>query len=127
LIGWLVVAYQRLNFGAAATEHVMAYRLIGFLLAILLGATIIWAFFLADFWASFRLITANPWGIVTLVDLYFGFIITSVLVLVVERGRSIAWLVILPTFFLGNVVPALWLAWRAALLIRLQGRVEDSA
>ncbi len=51
----------------------LAFALPGLILA----AAIVWAFGKADFWASGAQIVANPWGLVTLIDLYAGFIITG--------------------------------------------------
>jgi hypothetical protein len=101
----------------------MPIRTIILALAGLLLAAIAWAAYSANFFESFGRIIADPWGIVTLIDLYLGFILISVVVHAVERGRLIAWLVIAPTFFLGNVVTALWLVWRAPrilAMVRLQ-------
>jgi hypothetical protein len=104
----------------------MILRVTGLALAIALTATIFWAVGAASFSESFGRIIADPWGIVTLVDLYTGFIITSVLMFVIERGRPWVWLVIVPTFFLGNVVPALWMAYRAALLLQMNRRQAET-
>jgi hypothetical protein len=101
-------------------------RITGFLLAAILTGTIIWAFGAASFWESFGRIIADPWGVVSLVDLYVGFIVASILIFMIERGGVIAWAVIIPTFFLGNVVTALWLAWRAPQLLALLKRQPDA-
>jgi hypothetical protein len=102
--------------------RITTLAVLGLALAAALTALIIWAFFAADFWSSFGAITADPWGIVSLADLYIGFVVTSVVMFAVERGRPFVWLIIIPVFFLGNVVTALWLAWRAGLLLRLASR-----
>lgn len=80
--------------------------------AVLLSGVIVWAGMSAPFWASFATISAMPWGVVTLVDLYLGFVCAAVLVFMLERERMMALLVIALIFVLGNVVMALWLAWR---------------
>jgi hypothetical protein len=82
-----------------------------------LAALIFWAFSAASFSESFGLISRDPWGLVTLADLYLSFLITSVLVYWVEPDRRIAWAVIVPLYFLGSVVTAFWLAWRAPVLL----------
>ncbi|WP_306118714.1 MULTISPECIES: hypothetical protein [unclassified Roseitalea] len=75
------------------------------------AATIVWAGLSADFLASFGAITADPWGIVTLADLYLGFVLIAVVIGWFERGwRAILWIVPLP--FLGNVWAAAWLIVR---------------
>jgi hypothetical protein len=103
----------------------MSLRTIALALAAALSIAIVWAGLTANFWESFGRIIADPWGIVTLLDLYIGFIVASVLIYVVERGRIIAWVVIVPMFFLGNVITALWLAWRATKLLGLVSRQPD--
>ena len=78
--------------------------------AILLAATIIWAAFHAPFWASFGHITANPWGVVTLVDLYSGFLVSCVMLWLLEPRKGLA--AALMTLALGNIVTLLWLPMR---------------
>ncbi len=90
---------------------------------IALTAAIIWAFGKADFWASVVQVTANPWGVVTLVDLYAGFIITGVIVAAIERWRPWAWGMLVLSLALGNVVFAAWGVVRGAQALRgLAGR-----
>jgi hypothetical protein len=103
----------------------MTIRTLCLVLAVILLAAIGWAALTANFWESFGRIIADPWGVVTLIDLYIGFILISIVIYAVERGRFVAWLVIVPTFFIGNVIPALWLAWRAARLLT-HGQAEAS-
>lgn len=61
----------------------------------------------------FRLMWAEKWGVVTLIDLYAGFVITGALIAVVERRplRVIPWLV--GMFFLGNLATLIWVLYRA--------------
>ena len=86
------------------------------------AALILWAVFAADFLASFDAITADPWGVVTLADLYFGFFLTAIVIAAFEGGwRAVLWIVPLP--FLGNVWAAIWFVVRLpALLRRLSAR-----
>jgi ABC-type Fe3+ transport system permease subunit len=88
---------------------------------LVLAASIVWAFGAADFWASFSRITADPWGVVTLIDLYAGFIMTGVAVAAIERWRPWAWGLMAVSFVLGNVVYALWAVARGATLLREVG------
>jgi cytochrome b subunit of formate dehydrogenase len=83
-----------------------------------LAAAIAWATGRADFWASVAQVTANPWGLVTLVDLYAGFIITGVIVAAIERWRPFAWGLLALALVLGNVVFAAWGVWRGAEALR---------
>jgi hypothetical protein len=85
---------------------------------LILAASIVWAFGKADFWASGAAIIANPWGVVTLIDLYAGFIMTGVLVAAVERWRPWTFGLIALSFVLGNVVYAVWAVLRGAALLR---------
>jgi hypothetical protein len=76
-----------------------------------LTALIVWAFGQAPFFASFGRIAAEPWGLVSLADLYLGFLCAAVVIALAERARPVvaaAWIV--GVFFLGNVVTAIWLA-----------------
>lgn len=81
------------------------------LAAALLGL-IVWASLDTPIGESFARIVADPWGLVTLADLYLGFVLFSVVVAVVEPKRWIAVAVILSTFVLGNLVTAVWLVLR---------------
>jgi hypothetical protein len=85
---------------------------------LILAAAIVWAFGRADFWASGREIIANPWGVVTLIDLYAGFIMTGVCVAAVERWRPWTFGLLALSFVLGNVVYAVWAVVRGASLLR---------
>lgn len=86
----------------------------------LLAGSIIWAFGLAPFWPSVAAITANPWGIVTLVDLYLGFFIFAIVIARFEPSRPLAIGSIALMPFLGNIVPLAWLAWRGLDLVKPQ-------
>lgn len=63
------------------------------------------------------------WGYVTFADLYLGFFLAAVVVVVAERRLwvGLAWAA--PIFFLGNIVVAAWLALRLpSLIARLRAR-----
>jgi hypothetical protein len=83
-----------------------------------LAAAIAWAFGKAEFWPSVALVAANPWGLVTLIDLYAGFIMTGVAIAAIERWRPWAWGMLALALVLGNVVYALWAVSRGAALLR---------
>ncbi|MCA3563226.1 MAG: hypothetical protein IOC90_00505 [Methylocystis sp.] len=85
---------------------------------LVLAAAIVWAFASADFWPSVAYVMSNPWGVVTLVDLYAGFIITGVMVAAIERWRPWAWGLLVLSFALGNVVFAAWGVLRGGKLLR---------
>jgi hypothetical protein len=83
-----------------------------------LTAAIIWAFGRADFWTSGAQILANPWGVVTLIDLYAGFIFTGVIIAAIERWKPWAWAMLALSLVLGNVVYAAWGVVRGAQALR---------
>lgn len=85
--------------------------------ALTLVVLILWALASASFGASFSAIAADPWGVVTLVDLYLGFLVAAVFIATFEnRGAALILIVLL--LVLGNVVAALWLAWRAPTIVQ---------
>ena len=85
---------------------------------VLLTGSIIWAFGAASFWPSVAAITANPWGVVTLIDLYLGFLIFAIVIARFEPSRGLAIGMVAAMPFLGNVVPLAWLAWRGLDLVK---------
>ncbi|MBI1251328.1 MAG: hypothetical protein GC189_07640 [Alphaproteobacteria bacterium] len=99
---------------------------------ILLGL-ILWASFaLKDlhggFFDQFAVVSTLPWGVVALVDLYLGFFLFAVLVLMVERSLIRAALWALPIFVLGNIWAAVWFVLRLPYLAdRLTMRGPPSA
>ena len=101
---------------------ILPLRLFAICLAVALTGAIVWAFTAADFWVSFNQILADPWGVVTLVDLYTGFALMSVIIVLVERARPLAFVLVLLTLVLGNVVTAVWFAWRLPRLLVLMQR-----
>jgi hypothetical protein len=97
-------------------------RLVPVLAAAALLAAIVWASFTADIFLSFRALTADPWGIVTLVDLYAGFAVLLVMIGLLEPRRWVVALVVVATPVLGSLVPAIWLAARFNLLVHARSR-----
>ncbi|MEO1014102.1 MAG: DUF1475 family protein [Pseudomonadota bacterium] len=61
---------------------------------------------------------AEPWSIVTLIDLYLGFAIAATVIFLFERNLLVALIWALPTFALGNFLVAAWLVWRLPELAR---------
>ena len=62
-------------------------------------------------------LTGDGWGIVTLVDVYLGFLIAASIIFIVEENKLVAAAWALPIFILGNVVTALWFALRIGRLL----------
>ena len=70
---------------------------------------------------------SNPWGVVSLIDLYLGFVFIAIFIWVLEPSKIIALAFILPLPFLGNVWPAVWIVWRLAKVLgerRLEGATD---
>ncbi|MFY0639229.1 hypothetical protein [Maricaulis maris] len=88
-----------------------------------LTALIVWAVQAGDFGAAGDWLTHHPWGLVTLADLYFGFLIAAVFIAGIERDWRWAMVWILPLPLLGNVWAGLWLCLRAGRIWNtLRGR-----
>ncbi|MGE3248884.1 MAG: hypothetical protein AB7J28_12075 [Hyphomonadaceae bacterium] len=91
---------------------------------------IVWAMFAytdlhGDLIQQFGVIASLPWGVVSLVDLYVGFLLFAALVFIVERSWWAAILWALPVFVLGNIWAALWFVLRLPLLIEKLARAPD--
>jgi hypothetical protein len=80
-------------------------KLIALLGLIAMSAALVYGFTVGDFFADGALIVANPWGIVSLVDLYTGFALFGAWIYYREANKLIAlvWIVIL-------MVLGFWLA-----------------
>jgi hypothetical protein len=89
---------------------------------VVLAAAIVWAAGQADIIESFARITDDPWGVVTLVDLYAGFAVVAVLIGLIEPRRWVTLLVVILIPFLGSLVPAAWLVARFPLVTRIGAR-----
>lgn len=80
-------------------------------LAAVLVALIAYAMLYGDFAIAGAWLTSDPWGIVTLADLYLGFFLSAVVIAIVERSWLAAiWIAPLP--FLGNFWTAIWFVLR---------------
>jgi hypothetical protein len=96
-------------------------RLLCLFLAIAFTAMIGWASVRGDFGAEFAAITAMPWGQVSLVDLYLGFLLYGFAVWVVEKDLKTRLLWAVPVIFLGNAWSLVWVAVRwPQILARLK-------
>jgi hypothetical protein len=80
-------------------------KLIAILGLLAMSAALVYGFTVGDFFADGALIVANPWGIVSLVDLYTGFALFGAWIYYREANKLIAlvWIVIL-------MVLGFWLA-----------------
>ena len=82
------------------------------LIVITLLALIIWASLEKSVVDIFRVLFAERWGIVTLLDLYGGFLISSIWISVLERRalRIVPWIV--GILLLGYFTTAIYVLWR---------------
>ena len=93
----------------------MILRLALALIGLAFAALIVWAIMVGDFWAEGAWLFANPWGIVSLADLYFGFLLSAVVIALFERPLLAAmWIIPIP--FLGNVWVVVWCVSRLPAL-----------
>lgn len=97
-------------------------RALAGLLGFTLAALIMWALSAGDFAEAGKWLSTDPWGIVTLVDLYLGFFIAAIVIGAFERNwGAVLWIAPIPV--LGNVWTAVWFVLRCrVLLARLSSR-----
>lgn len=90
--------------------HILGGVFVLFCLTLL--GLIVWASVEKSVADILRMLFAERWGIVTLLDLYGGFLVTSIWIAVLERRtrRVIPW--IIGILLLGNLVTALYVLWR---------------
>ncbi len=65
-----------------------------------MGAALLNGFINGDFWADGSKLLANPWGIVSLVDLYVGFILFSMWIVFREKHpvSMVIWVILMMVF-----------------------------
>ena len=83
-------------------------KISGLLLIILLGC-LAYALRAGDIATSGPVLFGSPWGIMTLVDLYVGFILFALFIISQETERRIAALWIAALLVLGNIVACIYL------------------
>jgi hypothetical protein len=91
-------------------------RIVSLLFAGLLTIAIIWAIGQKPIGESFGAMIRDPWGVVTLIDLYAGFI-AFVLVIAFYEKPWVAAVLFGLLCVLGNIVSLGWLAFRGFKLI----------
>lgn len=81
---------------------------LGLSAAILVFLLLCWGAYQSIGWAGFDRVVAEPWGFVTLADLFLGGLAMAAVIFVNESNwqRAVLWIV--PIFFLGHTVSALW-------------------
>ncbi len=78
---------------------------------IAMSAAIGYALLTGDFAREGAALTAMPWGIVSLVDLYTGFALFALWVLYREAARPVAWIWVVLILVLGNLATAAYVLW----------------
>lgn len=98
---------------------IMLRLLIGICAAAFIGA-IFWAIGADDrgLLTVVQEMLRQPWSVVALIDLYLGFLIAAVVIVLFERNLLVALFWALPTFFLGNFWLAAWLIVRLPEIMR---------
>jgi hypothetical protein len=90
-------------------------RLLLLLLSLAFAALIVWAVIKGDVRAEGAWILSHAWGMVSLADLYIGFLISSIVIALFEKPKTaVLWIAPIP--FLGNVWTLVWLALRLPAL-----------
>jgi hypothetical protein len=97
-------------------------RIALFSAAVAFAAVIVWASLGASISESFGRIVADPWGLVTILDVYLGFVLASVVIVAFERNTALRVFLVVALWALGNVVTLAWLAWRLPALTRRLNR-----
>jgi Protein of unknown function (DUF1475) len=105
-----------------------ALRIATGVLALLLIAAIVWAVSqtgsLSDFRYETEALLEQPWGLVSLVDLYVGLAMIAMIMVLTERSFVAGALWALPLFVLGNVWTAIWLLLRLPSLAERLSRPD---
>ncbi len=82
-------------------------KIIAVIVLIAMSAVLIYGFTIGDFATDGAQILNNPWGIVSLVDLYAGFILFSMWIVYREKSvlRSLLWIILMMVlgFFTGSL------------------------
>ena len=103
------------------------FRISAGLGALALALAIVWASMTAGQSLSEAVgwLVSEPWGVVSLIDLYLGFVLIAILIWVFEPNKLIALAFILPLPILGNVWSAVWLAWRLGRLMAQRSAARE--
>jgi len=73
---------------------------------------------------QFAVISTLPWGVASLFDLYAGFVLFGVIILMTERSWVMAGLWAAPMLLLGNIWAAVWLVVRFPRLVERLTRAD---
>ena len=105
-----------------------ALRIAVGVLALALVAVIVWAVTQTgsptDFRYEIEALFEQPWGLVSIVDLYVGLAMIAMIMILTERSFIAGALWALPLFVLGNVWTAVWLLLRLPSLAERLSRPD---
>lgn len=104
-------------------------QLLPVMAALALAALILWAAGAGDFAGFGAVLLSDPWGVVTLADLYIGFLFAALIIWFSHDNKFVALLWIAPIAVLGNVWTGLWFAIHLPRLIRAlrDARTQNTA
>ena len=84
--------------------------IVGFSLSIFLVACVL--AYLSVGWSGFDKVLAEPWGLVTIIDLVLGVVCMTAVIFAVESDWKKATMWSVPIYFFGNIVTAVWILTR---------------
>ncbi|WP_339831093.1 DUF1475 family protein [uncultured Parvibaculum sp.] len=88
-------------------------RILSAVLGLVFAGAIIWGFVAGGSVVPvLAMMLAEPWGVVTLADLYLGFVLVAGLVVLLEPERRAGVLWGIAIVLLGNVITAAWIVIR---------------
>jgi hypothetical protein len=87
-------------------------RIVLVIVGVAFGALILNALQSGDFGEAAAWLASDPWGVVTLADLYLGLFLVGVIIVLFEHRPLIALAWCLPLPFLGNLWTVVWLIAR---------------
>jgi len=104
----------------------VVFRVLAGLGGLVLLIAIVWAAMTANqsLAEAIAWLVSGPWGVVSLIDLYLGFLLIAGLIWVLEPNKIIALIFILPLPLIGNVWPAVWVAWRLGHILIARGNID---
>ncbi len=80
-------------------------------LALTMGAALSYGFIVGDFWVEGGQLTDMPWGIVSLIDVYVGFLLFCCWIWYRERSITKKAILTIAILLGGNFVSALYALW----------------
>ena len=85
-------------------------KTIAYMSTLIMAIVISWALTKSNIFVEGNTILALPWGIVTFVDLYIGFLYVGIWIVIREKLlHSILWIISL--FFLGNLATSIFILY----------------